>query len=61
MNIIIVGRGKVGTALIRQLARENHNVVVIDRSARVIEETVNDFDVMGIVGNGIPGSCPEYL
>ena len=35
MNIIIVGSGKVGRALTRQLARENHDVVVIDRDPTI--------------------------
>ena len=52
MNIIIVGSGKVGRALTRQLARENHDVVVIDRDPQVIEDLINAFDVNGICGNG---------
>ena len=52
MNIIIVGNGKVGVSLTRQLAKEGHDIIVIDKNPKVIEETVNDFDVMGIVGNG---------
>ena len=52
MNIIIVGSGKVGRALTRQLARENHNVVVIDRDPQVVEDLINAFDVNGICGNG---------
>ena len=30
MKIILVGGGKVGTALARQLSEEDHNVTVID-------------------------------
>ena len=30
MNIVIVGDGKVGSALTLQLAKEGHDVVVID-------------------------------
>lgn len=52
MNIIIVGNGKVGRALTRQLAKEGHDVVVIDKDPQVIEDVINDFDVMGICGNG---------
>lgn len=52
MNIIIVGNGKVGLSLTKQLASEGHDVVVIDKNPRVVEETINDFDVMGICGNG---------
>ena len=52
MNIIIVGSGKVGRALTRQLARENHDVVVIDKDPQVVEDLINAFDVNGICGNG---------
>ncbi len=52
MDIIIVGNGKVGRSLTRQLASESHNVVVIDKNPRVVEDVINDFDVMGICGNG---------
>ncbi len=52
MNIIIVGDGKVGAALVDYLSKEGHNVVVIDRDPKVIEQMVNSYDVMGICGNG---------
>lgn len=52
MYIVIVGGGKVGTALTEHLSNEGHDVVVIDKDPKVIEETVNRFDVMGICGNG---------
>lgn len=52
MNIVIVGDGKVGATLTEQLSYEDHNVVVIDRNPRVIEQLVNTYDVMGICGNG---------
>ncbi len=52
MNIVIVGDGKVGATLTEQLSYEDHNVVVIDRNPKVIEQLVNTYDVMGICGNG---------
>lgn len=52
MNIIIVGDGKVGATLVEHLSGEGHNVVVIDRDPKVIEQMVNSYDVMGICGNG---------
>ncbi len=52
MNIVIVGDGKVGATLAEQLSYEDHNVVVIDRNPKVIEQLVNTYDVMGICGNG---------
>ena len=52
MNIIIVGDGKVGATLVEHLSIEGHNVVVIDRDQKNVEQIVNSFDVMGICGNG---------
>ena len=51
MKIVIVGAGKVGSALVRQLAAGN-SVTVIDRDRRLIESIVNTCDVMAVCGNG---------
>ncbi len=51
MNIIIAGAGKVGETLIEQLSGEDHDVVVIDRNAKLIERLVNSYDILGISGN----------
>ena len=52
MNIIIVGCGKVGHTLTERLVREGHDITVVDTSERVIRDTTEVFDVMGIRGNG---------
>lgn len=52
MNIVIVGDGKVGATLVEHLSLEGHDVVVIDRDPKVVEDLVNSNDVMGICGNG---------
>ena len=52
MQIIIVGCGNVGAALTEQLSGEGHDVTVIEEKKDVIQSVVNNFDVMGIVGNG---------
>ena len=52
MNIVIVGDGKVGAALTEHLSVEGHDVVVIDKDPKVVEEMVNQYDVMGLCGNG---------
>ncbi len=52
MQIIIVGCGNVGAALTEQLSNEGHDVTVIEERKDVIQSVVNNFDVMGIVGNG---------
>lgn len=52
MNIVIVGDGKVGASLVEHLSQEGHNIVVIDRDSKIVDQMVNNYDVMGIVGNG---------
>lgn len=51
MNIVVSGNGKVGAALTEFLTNEGHDVTVIDRSAALVNEVVNRFDVLGVVGN----------
>ena len=52
LRIIIVGCGKVGHTLTEQLVREGHDVTIVDTSERVVRDTTDAFDVMGIQGNG---------
>lgn len=52
MRIVVVGLGKVGRALTAQLAAEEHDLVVIDQNAEIIDNIVNIYDVRGVVGNG---------
>lgn len=52
MNIVIVGGGTVGSAICTQLARENHNITVVDESSAALAEIANSCDVFGVVGNG---------
>ena len=52
MKIIIVGGGKVGETLIANLCSEGHDITVIDRSDKVVDQICDRFDVMGFSGNG---------
>ena len=52
MRIIIVGCGKVGRAITEQLSLEGNDVTVIDLNSVVVHDVTNNFDVMGVVGNG---------
>ena len=52
MRIIIVGCGNVGATLTEQLSKEGHNITVVDTKERAVRDISNNFDVMGIVGNG---------
>lgn len=52
MNIIVVGCGKIGTAIVSTLVTEGHDVTALDNRAEVISEITNIYDAMGICGNG---------
>jgi len=52
MKIIIVGCGKIGLSIIKQLIIEKHDITVIDKNPDVINDVTNNYDVMGLVGNG---------
>ena len=52
MYIIIVGLGKLGSTLTKQLSTEVHDIVVVDPDNSVVSSTVDAYDVMGICGNG---------
>ena len=52
MKIIVLGAGKVGKTLIKHTSTEDHDIIVVDQNATKVEEVVNQFDVIGVVGNG---------
>ncbi len=52
MNIIIVGCGKVGAALVMTLSKENHNVSIIDTDPDVVNQLAGTADIIGVTGNG---------
>ncbi|MBQ7985776.1 MAG: Trk system potassium transporter TrkA [Clostridia bacterium] len=52
MNIIIVGCGKVGQKIAEKLSQENeHNITVVDSRRFKVENIINEYDVMGVVGS----------
>ena len=51
MNIIIAGDGKVGSTLTRMLSAEGHDVTLVDSNARVLDASLERFDVMAVHGN----------
>ncbi len=52
MKIVIVGCGKVGYALAKQLSLENHDVTLIDNHEKAIEHAQETLDVIVLHGNG---------
>lgn len=51
LKIVIVGGGKIGTAIIESLVREGHDLTVVDNNQEVISEIGNLYDVMCVCGN----------
>lgn len=52
LRIILVGCGKVGHTLTEKLSQEGHDLTVVDVNPRVLQDVTEQFDVMGICGNG---------
>lgn len=52
MKIIIVGLGKVGYAIARQMEGENHDLTLVDASADALMRAENTIDAMCVEGNG---------
>lgn len=51
MKIVIVGGGKVGEAICREL-NDSCDIVLVDTDADVIENLFNHYDIQAVVGNG---------
>lgn len=52
MKIVILGAGTLGTFLVSTFCRDNHDVVVIDKSSDTIQRLKDKLDVMALTGNG---------
>lgn len=52
MKIVIVGGGKVGEVICRDLVSDANDIVLIEKDPDIVERMMNKFDIMGIVGNG---------
>lgn len=52
MRIIVIGGGKVGTALCRALVEEKHDVTLIEKKESVLKNVSKRLDVLTILGNG---------
>lgn len=52
MKIVIIGSGKVGSNLSYNLAKEGHDITIIDYKADALKKIQDTQDVMCIVGNG---------
>ena len=52
MRILVVGDGKVGHTIAESLAKEEHDVVIIDKDDEALQRSEDTLDVMCIRGNG---------
>lgn len=52
MRIVIVGAGKVGTILCRDLNEEGHDLVVIDTDPNLVQALMDMMDIAGVIGSG---------
>ena len=52
MKVVIVGDGKVGGTIARQLSGEGHDIIVIDNNTKVLNNASNTMDIMSVEGNG---------
>lgn len=52
MKIVILGAGTLGTFLVSTLCRDNHDVVIIDKSSDTIQRLKDKLDVMALTGDG---------
>ena len=52
MKIVIVGCGKVGTSIARELISEGHEISVVDNNRKAVNRLSESLDVLGIEGNG---------
>lgn len=53
MNIVVVGGGKVGEILCKELSNEeNYNLTLIETNERVLDKIISKFDIQGVCGSG---------
>lgn len=52
MRIVVVGLGQAGRELAKELLIAGHELFVIDIDERKVEEFTNEYDAIGVVGNG---------
>ncbi|MFV0315199.1 MAG: Trk system potassium transporter TrkA [Anaerotignum sp.] len=59
MKIVIIGDGKVGSKIAKQLSIEGHDVTVIDNNPKAFQHTGNTMEIFTIEGNGATISVLE--
>ncbi|MCI9352986.1 MAG: Trk system potassium transporter TrkA [Lawsonibacter sp.] len=57
MNIVVVGCGKVGFTLAKQLVKEEHNVTIVDTIEEELRRASDQLDIMTVRGNGVSAAA----
>ena len=52
MNITVVGLGKIGESIIKNVAKEDHNIVAVDTNFELVNGLIEKYDINGVAGNG---------
>jgi len=52
MKVIIVGAGRIGSTLVAELVEEGHDITVVDRSQKAIDNITDSYDIICLNGNG---------
>jgi len=52
MEILVVGAGKVGRSITKELCEEGHDITLIDTKSSVLEDVQTKYDVITYNGNG---------
>lgn len=55
MRIVIGGAGKVGSFLVEELSKADHDVFLIETKEHILQDIIDMNDITGIVGN-----CADY-
>ena len=59
MKVVIVGCGKVGKTIAEELVKENHDIILIDENAELVEDVSNSLDIIGAGSGSI--DCDHQL
>lgn len=52
MKIVIIGVGNIGEYIAKNLTKEGHEVIVVDKDYEKVNSIVNEYDIKGICGSG---------
>ncbi len=52
MKIVLIGLGTIGRTILSSMSNTDHSITIIDDNRENVEELIEKFDVMGVVGNG---------